>query len=269
MITLTAFARGTTPPADPEAETLSEPTPTDPYRYRPRWMAPADLPPLTSAIVTVDDSSANAGAVVTTLLASDLIDEVICVHIGVGTENLDLLRGFGRAITLVEAEPMGAGDRGCALAEALWRSSGVVVLILDATATGLTDEHIRALLAPVWSDSARAVVGVTVGGSHLEGLATGWIRHRLASERAYRRADLIPYLLPMMHSGRGVELFLNGIVRCGSPALVDLAGVEHGATPPLISSLDWFRKYLDEVVAVNGEAVRQGMRTLRPGPLRW
>ncbi|MHB8892178.1 MAG: glycosyltransferase family 2 protein [Candidatus Limnocylindrales bacterium] len=202
------------------------PEPVEPHSLRhQRLDAVVALRPFTSAIVRVHNAAATVEQVVRTLLASAYVDEVLCVDDRSSDGSLSLLRGFGREIVLVEHGLAECHGRGRDFAEGAWKANGTIVLFVDAGLTTLSDGHIRALVAPLEDDRVRAVLGCPAPQSVLSSVTARLTGSRFATERAYRRGDLLRHLLPMARAGSGVDVYLDGAFRRDEVLVVQLAGL--------------------------------------------
>lgn len=185
-----------------------------------------ELRPFTSVIVPVHNAQKTVAKVVTTLLASDLVDEVVCVDDGSTDDSLSILRSFGRKIVLIE--PVLTQHRGTAgaIAEGVWKANGTIVIFVDAGLTTLSEDHLRALVEPLDRGAARAVLGSPAGGSIFSVFVARLTGSRFTRVRAYLRADLLRHLLPMARTEFSVEVYLNGLFKKEEVTVVPLAGLQ-------------------------------------------
>jgi len=151
-----------------------------------------------SVIVPVFNEEKTVAYVVKTLLANELIDEVLCVNDGSTDKSLDILNGFSQKITLIDlGENKG---KGFALAQGIKKARGDIVAFFDADLIGLSDKHIETLLNPILNGRARFVVGQRKMGRFIPSLC---------GERAYFKQDLMPCLDKIAGTRFGVEVFLT------------------------------------------------------------
>jgi glycosyltransferase involved in cell wall biosynthesis len=209
-----------------------------------------------SAIVPLFNEQKTVGQVVETLAASRLIQEVICVDDGSTDDSRAILEALGGRIHLVARGSN--GGKGRALAEGLSRASGEIVAFFDADLTNLSEAHVEALLAPILSGEARAVLGYPNGTTPYPGSLLA----RFTGERAYFRDDLQPHLTRMAAARFGIEVLLNNLVADAETRLVpleELAGLgkmaKHG-------SRDAVREYWGEAVEITRELARQQLAAI-------
>jgi len=214
-----------------------------------------DLGPFTSAIVPIYNERATVAHVVATLLASDAVDEIVCVDDGSTDGSLAILRGFGRRIVLVELEQN--RGKGGALAEGIWRANGTIVAFFDADLMTLSVDHVGALLAPLHDGPARVALGFFPGDSAYSRLIARATGPRFSGERAYYRRDLLPHLSRMATAGFGVEVILNGLFAAEETQVVPLPGLtglgKEDKHPPMVAT----REYAGEIAQVTREVVRR------------
>jgi glycosyltransferase involved in cell wall biosynthesis len=226
-------------------------------------------PPRTSAIVPVFNEQQTVGAVVDTLLSSSLIDEVVCVNDGSTDQSLAILRRFGDRIVLVDLQSN--RGKGYALAEGIRRSTGHCLAFFDADLLNLSSEHIAALLAPIWTGSARAVLGGFDGdavfslASALTPGVTESVGSTFSGERAYLRDDLLPHLSRMETSRFGVEVYLNDAFSQADTAVVTLRGLTGLWKPRKRGWLRAVKEYAGEGLEVVRELVRTRLARLDAG----
>jgi len=183
----------------------------------------ARLGPFVSVIVPVYNEEATVANLVSTLLASELVDEVVCVDDGSTDSSREILRGFGRRIALVElAQNQGKGG---ALAEGVWRANGTIVVFVDADLVNLTEDHLGAMVAPIRDGAARASLGFFPGESGYSRLIARITGPRFTGERAYRRRDLLPHLTHIATTRFGVEVYLNRLFSKSETKVVPLPGL--------------------------------------------
>jgi hypothetical protein len=167
-----------------------------------------------SAVVPVFNEETTVATVVEILLGCVRIDEVVCVNDGSTDRSLGILHRFGDRIILVDLQPN--RGKGHALAEGTRKAAGDIVVFFDADLTNLSPEHVAALLEPITTGRARAVLG-SPGGDFLYSVASALapgvadsIGSTFTGERAYFRRDLLPHAARMEATRFGVEVYLNG-----------------------------------------------------------
>lgn len=205
--------------------------------------------PKISAIVPVYNEAKTVAAVIKVLLSSQYIDEVICVNDGSTDNSLTILKKFASAITLINLKKN--QGKGYALAQGIVQAKGEIVTFFDADLTNLSEKHIKALLKPILTRQARAVLGYP---------KYGWyhpcIFANLTGERAYFKQDLLPHLKKMAKTRFGVEIFLNNLFANGQTKkipLLKLRGLyKYEKHHPAVA----FKEYVDEAIEMALELAR-------------
>jgi glycosyltransferase involved in cell wall biosynthesis len=205
---------------------------------------------MVSAIVPVFDEETTVKKVVEVLLASHLINEVICVNDGSSDGSLAVLETFGKQITLIDLKQN--QGKGYALVAGICAAQYDIVAFFDADLANLSDRHIETLLAPILDASACAVLGYPTGDA-----LSPTVFSDLTGERAYYRCDLLPYLTEMETKRFGIEVFLNETFRDRAPLkvpLTNLRGLYKYEKHPPAKAL---REYIGEAIEVAQEIGRR------------
>jgi glycosyltransferase involved in cell wall biosynthesis len=183
-----------------------------------------------SVVVPVYNEERTVRAVVGALLASRLVDEVVCVNDGSTDGSLGAMASFGPAVVLIDQQPN--RGKGAALAAGITRARGETVVFVDADLTTLAPEHLVQLVLPLGDDDVRAVLGIP-GGDLAHRAVSALLRTEqadpigaaLTGQRAYRRADLLPHLERMASTRFGVEVYLNSVFPQSATEIVTLDGL--------------------------------------------
>lgn len=215
----------------------------------------AQLAPFVSVIVPVYNEQATVADLVTTLLASDIVDEVVCVDDGSTDASREVLRGFGRRIVCIEL-PRNVG-KGGALAEGVWRAHGTIVVFVDADLVNLADDHLRALVAPLRDGATRASLGFFPGESGYSRLIARLTGPRFTGERAYHRRDLLPHLVHISTTRFGVEVYLNRLFSKSETEVVPLPGLSGLGKEDKHAAGVATREYASEMLEVSREYLRR------------
>jgi glycosyltransferase involved in cell wall biosynthesis len=138
-----------------------------------------------SAIIPAYNEGHTIGSVLATMVASNLLDEIIVVNDGSSDHTSQVATGIG--VTVMDLP--GNRGKGYAMTLGLAASSGEVVLFLDADLVGLQASHIEALLLPVTSGRADMTVGQFQSGRFWTTLSQR-ITPFLSGQRAVQRSKL-------------------------------------------------------------------------------
>lgn len=162
--------------------------------------------PNVSAIVPLLNEEKTIANVVQQLLASPLIEEVICVIDDGSVDNSrTILQSFGNKITLLD---IGKNKgKGHAMCKGIEEATGTVTLFVDADILNLSHTAISKLITTLTNNpSLKAVLGYPPTRHSFAKLFLP-----LTGERAYYRKDLLPHLRKMETAGYGVEVYLNTV----------------------------------------------------------
>lgn len=162
-----------------------------------------------TAIVCAYNEEVTLPAVLTVLLASPLVDEVIAVNDGSSDDTAGIVTRFAhhpqvRAIHFAENQ-----GKGAAMAEAITQAGGDALLFVDADLLDLKGVHISALLEPLYAGEADMVIGLPVQGqTRTLGERLDPCRPLYGQRTLYRR-EALPLVDPIRGSRFGVETILN------------------------------------------------------------
>jgi glycosyltransferase involved in cell wall biosynthesis len=141
--------------------------------------------PKISAIIPAYNEANTIGSVLSTVVSSNLIDEIIVVNDGSGDLTSQKAADFG---VLVINLPINGG-KGYAMSKGLEVSTGEVIIFLDADLVGLQKKHLEELLIPVLTGLAEMTVGKFSSGSFWTTLSQN-ITPFLSGQRAIRKSAL-------------------------------------------------------------------------------
>ena len=156
-----------------------------------------------SVIIPAYNEEKTIEKVVTFLLSSSLVDEIICINDGSKDSTEEILKQFGNKIIFINLKQN--KGKGNALAQGIKIAKGDIVIFLDADLVTLSDEHIHLLLEPLRKKTHRAVIGYLIGKIGFN------IFSEISGQRAYYKADLLPHTDEMIDTRFGIEMFLNGL----------------------------------------------------------
>ncbi len=162
-----------------------------------------------SAIIPVYNEEETVANVLSRLLSFKTVCEIVCVNDGSTDKSLEILKGFGDKIKLVNLSKN--HGKGAAMAVGAKTSKGEIIVFLDADLIDLTEDHIKSLTEPLISGKSRVVVGCLSGA-----LA------ELSGQRAFWRKDILPRLKALAKTRYGAEVFLNEIFKKRKTKVVNL-----------------------------------------------
>lgn len=201
-------------PANPVPHPESAPLPSQPKLLK------------VAAIVPAYNEGPRIGAVLSTLVASSRIDEIVVVNDGSQDNTLAVAYSFPEVIPIDLPENRGKG--GAMRAGAL-HTDADVLLFLDADLIGLRVPHVGDLLDPVLHGEADMTVGVFRGGRFATDLSHLLVSH-ISGQRALRR-DLFLSIPGIGQARMGVETTMTRHAR--SKGLRVRNVVMRGVTHPM------------------------------------
>lgn len=203
-----------------------------------------------TAIVPFYNEEKSVGDVVSTLLASPLISEVICVNDGSRDGSVEALKKFNGKIKLINFKKN--HGKGRAVAEGIKKAKGQYLLFCDSDLINFTTEHIKRMLVPVLSGKTPAAFAVPTQDKN-----SRYSRHEvfLAGERVYPRHALLPHLARLSGSrGAGAsEIFLNTLFKRRDLTIVPLVGLMKPSKEQKWSSPLALKQYLFSLIGILAE----------------
>ncbi len=162
-----------------------------------------------TAVVCAYNEEATIREVMETLVNTPLIDEVIAVDDGSKDQTGVILSGFHnpdhvQAILL----PANRG-KGHAMATAVSRASGEILLFIDADLKNLSTQHISTMLSTFANEEIDMLIGFPIRGKSITPVERMDPFQHLSGQRVLYRQDFLPLLEPILVSGYGVETILN------------------------------------------------------------
>lgn len=157
-----------------------------------------------SAIVPAYNEQKKIKSVLTTLVNSKYIHEVICVDDG-STDKTFLIAKAIKGVKVIHRERN--KGKAYAISLGIQHATGDITLFIDADINGLTDICIQKLLLPLMNGVSDATIGYRLG--KFERL----FFRPLGGERAYFKKDLLPYLKQFEKKGYGLEVYLNNLFK--------------------------------------------------------
>ena len=213
-----------------------------------------------SAIVPVFNEEKRVRKVITTLLKSNLIDEVICINDGSSDKSLKILKKFGKKIKLINFKTN--KGKGTAVAEGIKEARGDFLFFCDSDLINFTSEHIEKMLSPILKGEVRVVFAIPTKDK------TGkYWRHEvfLAGERIYPRDALLPHVskLSRTKGAGGSEVYLNTLFRRKEIKIVPLIGLKKPFKGSKWSSSLALKQGLLSVIGVLQESGRIEINSIR------
>lgn len=174
-----------------------------------------------SAIVPAFNEEKTIDAVLSVLVRSHDIDEVIVVDDGSTDRTAERARAAGARVLRQDNQGKSAAMRAGSRA-----ALSPTILFVDADLTGLNEQHVSRLIEPVLRGSARMAIGLRDRGPFWNWcMAT--ILPKIGGERAVSRRDF--FEMARDAEGFGIESAMNAYCRKRrlSVSLVPLSGVMH------------------------------------------
>ncbi|MEK7177783.1 MAG: glycosyltransferase family 2 protein [Patescibacteria group bacterium] len=170
-----------------------------------------------SVIVPAYNEEKKIGGVLKSLINSSLIDEIIVINDGSNDKTLSIIKKFKKIILINLKKNHG---KSYVIVKGIEKSTGDIVIFIDADLTGLNDSHLGNLINPLISGKKEIVIG------YPNYIKADKLFLPLSGERAYWKKDLTPFLREMSKKGYGLELYLNYIFRNKKIKLFPLHGVK-------------------------------------------
>lgn len=158
--------------------------------------------------------------VIESLLACRAVSEIIAVNDGSTDKTLEILKSASWQSKIKIISYKKNQGKGYAMAAGVEKTSGELVIFMDAHHLNVKNSHIKTLTKPLIKGQADAVLGTTT--SRIPD--PFW---RFTGFRAYRRIDLLPYLDKIKKTRFGVEICLNEIFKKKGVKLTYPKGLVH------------------------------------------
>lgn len=172
-----------------------------------------------TAIIPAYNEEKNIYSVLESLNHSKFFNEIICVNDGSTDGTLSIIKKFNNNVFVVDLKKN--HGKAYAVAKALYKAEGDIIVLVDADITGITDAHIKKLVYPLIRHSYHAVIGYPYHNKIDELLKS------ISGERAYFKKDLLPYLPNIKNKGYGLELYLNYQYRHRKVKFIRLFNLKH------------------------------------------
>jgi len=158
-----------------------------------------------TAIVCAYNEEKTVAGVLTALLESSLIDEIIAVDDGSSDRTFSIISTFERRGVRPVRLPQNRG-KGYAMAEGVAGAIGEVLAFVDADLSNLSPEHIAKFVLPVLKGEADMTIGYPQRSKN-ESCSNP--AAMLSGERSLHRSDIVPIVHLIRHSRFGVETIIN------------------------------------------------------------
>lgn len=158
----------------------------------------------TAAVIPAYNEEQRIGAVLSAVVRSKLLDEIIVVSDASHDRTADVARGFS-SVRVIEL-PFNLG-KGGAMAAGVAATHSDLIAFIDADLTGLRTEHVDQILRPVLDNTCDMCIGVFRGGKFWSDTAQR-ISPYISGQRAMRRGifESIPFMAEIR---MGVEVTIN------------------------------------------------------------
>ncbi len=171
-----------------------------------------------SVIVPAYNEEKTIKDVLTVLKNAPSANEIICINDGSTDNTEQILKQFEKDVTVINLKEN--NGKGNALAIGIKKAKGDIIVFLDADLVSLSDQHIKQLISPLLEDDYKAVIGYMVNKVGIS------VFTEISGQRAYFRADLLPYLEDISKTRFGVEMFLNGLFTQKETKKIVLPGLD-------------------------------------------
>ena len=202
-----------------------------------------------SVIIAAYNEERTLSSIVEIVLAWGKAKEIIVVDDGSTDQTSKSVRQFVPRIHLIRHK-QNVG-KAAAMADGILRSSGDILIFLDADTVGLTHKDLDRMVAPVEKGKADMVLGAARfwSAGKFEPFTT------LTGQRVMRRNDVLPFVSDIRGIGYGVELFINKkfeqkrVVSVRLPHVFILGKLEKQTLPDaLVSYIKEIRELLIQLI---------------------
>ncbi len=160
-----------------------------------------------AAVIPAYNEAKNIGRVLAPLQKCPEITEVIVVNDGSTDGTGQMARKMGAQVIEL---PMNQG-KGAAVMAGVNATTAEVILLLDADLIGLTPQHVRELLTPIFTQQAVMTIGYFTAGRLATDLSQQMAPY-LNGQRAVRR-EFFAALPALTHSKYGLEVVMSHYAR--------------------------------------------------------
>lgn len=167
-------------------------------------------PQTVSAIVAAYNEAKTVKPILTILVNHPQVTEVIAVDDGSTDTTWQKIQSINSHKLIALRHQLNLG-KGAAIAEAVRKAKGEVLLFIDADLRKFHPIHIDLLLSPLSIDANCMTIGIRESHRTLD-KTLQIIMKLLGGERAIAKKQVIPLLSKIKNSGYGVEIIINSQV---------------------------------------------------------
>jgi len=206
--------------------------------------------PSCTAIVCAYNEEKTLEKVLTALLDSSPVDEVVVVDDGSGDGTPAILKRFASHKKVQALRFSENRGKGYAMAEAALSARGEILLFIDADLLNLSPDHVAQLLEPLLRGEADMVIGYLVRGQGIVEMIAPF--RSLSGERAILRKDFLPLVEDIRASGYGVEMLINLHCRREGKRVrySYLKGLTHPIKAEKFGPIEALRMYVHEALQI-------------------
>lgn len=218
--------------------------------------------PTCTAIVCAYNEEKYLSGVITGLLDTPAVQEIIVVDDGSQDSTADILHQFEREgqIRAIYLSPN--RGKGYAMAEGAAAACGDILLFVDADLVNWDGNYAAQVLSPLHAGQADMVIGYPRLDTDPDDVF-GTL-HWLSGERAIWRSDLMPILSKLRPSRFGVETLINMHYRTQHQPIriIDLDGLQHVIKLEKSSLAEAWHEYAKEVWQIVRTYARHPLMTV-------
>lgn len=205
-----------------------------------------------SAIVCAFNEERTIGSILKVLVNHPKIDELIVVDDGSKDRTWKRILSIknSKMVTIKNLINLG---KGAAMAGAIEKSKGKIILFVDADLVNLRPEHINTLLDALSLDKTAMIIGVRTEGTVFEKKLSILLR-AFGGERVIQKKYVLPLIPRLKKSGYGAEAILN------------LAQIHAGRKIyyfPLVNLIHKIKYEKHPIYEIAGEFVRENAEVIK------
>ena len=157
-----------------------------------------------TAIIPAYNEESRIEKVIVPVLETDIVSNIIVVDDGSQDLTSDIVSNYNVELVKMpqnkgKAEAIKEGIKHC-------KDRSDIIILLDADLVGLTSDHIKALVLPIFEKNADMTIGILKSGRHITDLAQS-IAPNLSGQRAIK-PDIANKIIDIDVEGYGIEAAL-------------------------------------------------------------